>query len=89
MARNRPDRDAGTNLEANLELAAGLNIWVLLGYSLIIVGLIVLLVGLVWSGIRRLRNLSDDPRVTRALIVTGLVLAAVGVIVGAIGVRAS
>ena len=75
--------------EANLELAAGLNLGILLGYGLIIFGLVVLLIGLVWSGTRRLRNLSDDPRVIRVLILGGLALAAAGVIVGAVGVRAS
>jgi hypothetical protein len=66
-----------------------LNVGVLLGYGLIIVGLVVLLIGLVWSGTRRLRNLSDDPRVIRVLILAGLALAAAGVIIGAVGIRAS
>jgi hypothetical protein len=75
--------------EADLELTDGLNVGVLLGYGLIIVGLVALLIGLVWSGTRRLRNLSDDPRVIRVLILAGLALAAAGVIIGAIGIRAS
>jgi hypothetical protein len=66
-----------------------LNVGVLLGYGLIIVGLVVLLIGLFWSGTRRLRNLSDDPRVIRVLILAGLALAAAGVIIGAVGIRAS
>jgi hypothetical protein len=66
-----------------------LNVGVLLGYGLIIGGLVVLLIGLVWSGTRRLRNLSDDPRVIRVLILAGLALAAAGVIIGAVGIRAS
>ena len=66
-----------------------MNVGVLLGYGLIIVGLVVLLIGLVWSGTRRLRNLSDDPRVIRVLILAGLALAAAGVIIGAVGIRAS
>jgi hypothetical protein len=75
--------------EVDLELAAGLNLGILLGYGLIILGLVILLIGLVWSGTRRLRNLSDDPRVIRVMILAGLALAAAGVIVGAIGVRAT
>jgi hypothetical protein len=75
--------------EADLELPAGLNPGILLGYGLIILGLVVLLIGLVWSGTRRLRNLPDDPRVIRVLILGGLALAAAGVITGAVAVRAS
>jgi hypothetical protein len=66
-----------------------MNAGVLAGYALITIGLVVLLVGLLWSAVRRLRNLSDDPRSTRVLIVAGLVLAAMGVILGAVAVRSS
>ena len=66
-----------------------MNTGVIVAYGLITIGLIVLLVGLLWSAGRRLRNLSDDPRSIRAMIVAGLVLAAIGVIVGAIAVRIS
>ena len=59
------------------------------GYVLIGVGLTVLLVGLLWSAARRLRNLPDDPRATRVLIVAGLVMAALGVVLGAIAIRAA
>ena len=62
----------------------GLNLGVLTGYGLITVGLVILLIGLVWSAGRRLRNLSDDPPAIRAMIVGGLLLAAVGVLVGAL-----
>ena len=72
----------------DLDLPAGLNLGVLIGYGLIIFGLTVLLVALFWSGQRRLRNLSDDPRILRVMIVAGLILAAAGVIVGAVAVRA-
>lgn len=57
-----------------------------IGFGLIGIGLAVLLLGLVWSATRRLRNLSDDPRSLRIMIVVGLVLAAVGVVVGALAV---
>ena len=50
---------------------------------------IILLVGLVWSAGRRLRNLSDDPQAIRVLIVGGLGLAAVGVVVGALATIAN
>jgi hypothetical protein len=66
-----------------LELG-GLNLGVLAGYGLITIGLVSLLAGLVWSAARRLRNLSDDPRAIRVLIVGGLALAAAGVLVGAL-----
>jgi hypothetical protein len=66
-----------------------LNTGVVVGYSLITIGLVVLLVGLLWSAGRRLRNLSDDPRSIRVMIVAGLVLAAIGVIIGAVAVRPS
>jgi hypothetical protein len=36
---------------------------------------------LLWSTTRRLRNLPDDPRIIRAMIVAGLVLAAFGVLI--------
>jgi heme/copper-type cytochrome/quinol oxidase subunit 2 len=65
------------------------NTGVIVAYGLIAIGLTVLLVGLLWSAGRRLRNLSDDPRSIRSMIVVGLVLAAIGVIVGAIAVRIS
>lgn len=61
-----------------------MNPGVLAGYGLITLGLIVLLVGLVWSAVRRLRNLSDDPRAIRVMIIGGLALAAAGVLVGAL-----
>jgi hypothetical protein len=63
------------------------NTAVIVAYALITIGLVVLLVGLLWSAGRRLRNLSDDPRAIRAMIVAGLLLAAIGVIVGAVAVR--
>ncbi|HLY13373.1 MAG TPA: hypothetical protein VKR24_03415 [Candidatus Limnocylindrales bacterium] len=66
-----------------------MNAGVIVGYALITIGLVVLLMGLLWSGGRRLRNLSDDPRAIRVMIVAGLALAAAGVILGAIAVRAS
>jgi len=72
----------------DLELPTGLNVGVLAGYGLIILGLTILLIGLVWSGIRRLRNLADDPRAIRLMIVAGLALAGVGVVLGALAVRA-
>lgn len=75
-------------METHLELAAGLNAGVLAGYGLIIGGLTILLIGLVWSGTRRLRSLADDPRLIRVMIVAGLVLAAAGVILGAVAIRA-
>lgn len=67
----------------------GLNLGVLAGYALITAGLVILLVGLVWSAGRRLRNLSDDPPAIRAMIVGGLALAAAGVLIGAIATIAS
>lgn len=84
-----PDQGPARTREVDLELAPGLNGGVLLGYGLIITGLVLLLIGLLWSGTRRLRNLADDPRLIRALILAGLALAAAGVIIGAIGVRAA
>ena len=66
-----------------------MNPGVIIGYTLITVGLVVLLVGLLWSAARRLRNLSDDPRKIRALIVAGLLLAAIGVVIGAVAVRST
>lgn len=74
--------------ETDLELPAGLNVGVLAGYGLIILGLTILLIGLVWSGTRRLRNLADDPRAIRLMIVSGLILAGAGVIIGALAIRA-
>jgi hypothetical protein len=56
------------------------------GFGSIAVGLTILLVSLVLSAIRRLRNLPDDPRTIRLLIVLGLILCAAGVIVGALAV---
>jgi len=67
----------------------GLNPWVLAGYGLVTVGLVILLVGLVWSAGRRLRNLSDDPQAIRVLIMGGLGLAAAGVVVGALATIAN
>lgn len=75
-------RDA-TRRRWALELV-GLNLGVLAGYGLITVGLVILLIGLIWSAGRRLRNLSDDPPAIRAMIAGGLLLAAVGVLVGAL-----
>lgn len=66
-----------------------LNVGVALGFGLIGTGLTVLLIALGWSATRRLRNLSDDPRITRIMIVAGLILAAVGVVVGALAVSSS
>jgi hypothetical protein len=60
-----------------------------IGFGLIGIGLTVLLLGLVWSATRRLRSLPDDPRRIRIMIVVGLVLAAVGVVAGALTVGAS
>jgi len=68
---------------------SGLNLGIVAGYSLIGLGLTVLLVGLLWSAGRRLRNLPDDPRPTRVLITAGLILAALGVILGAVAIRAA
>jgi predicted acyltransferase len=53
------------------------------------IGLTVLLVGLGWSAGRRLRNLPDDPRSTRVLIILGLGVTAIGVILAALTVGAS
>jgi heme A synthase len=85
VGRNRPGRP-GPDEEANLELV-GLNVGILAGYGLIGLGLTILLVGLLWSATRRLRNLPDDPRIVRILIVLGLVLTALGVVVGAVSVH--
>lgn len=79
-------RDA--DWETDLDLPAGLNVGILTGYGLIILGLTILLVGLVWSGTRRLRNLADDPPAIRLMIVVGLALAGAGVVLGALAVRA-
>jgi predicted acyltransferase len=65
------------------------NVGVVVGFGLIGSGLTVLLVGLGWSATRRLRNMPDDPRSIRALIVVGLVLAAIGVTLAAVTVGAS
>jgi hypothetical protein len=56
------------------------------GFGSIAVGLAILLVSLVLSATRRLRNLPDDPRTIRLMIVLGLILCAAGVIVGALTV---
>ncbi len=56
------------------------------GFGSIIAGLAILLVSLILSATRRLRNLPDDPRTIRLMIVLGLVLCAAGVIVGAVAV---
>lgn len=58
------------------------------GFGGIGLGLAVLLVGLFWSATRRLRNLPDDPGIIRSLIVLGLVVAAVGVVLGGLTVGA-
>ena len=81
-------REHGTAMEADLD-QSGLTPGIVAGYVLIGVGLTVLLVGLLWSAGRRLRNLPDDPRATRVLIVAGLVMAALGVVLGAISIRAA
>jgi hypothetical protein len=65
------------------------NVGVALGFGLIGIGLTVLLIALGWSATRRLRNLSDDPRMTRIMIVVGLILAAIGVVLGALTVSSS
>lgn len=57
-----------------------------IGFGSIAVGLAILLVGLLWSATRRLRNLPDDPLVTRAMIIVGLALTAAGVLLGALTV---
>jgi predicted acyltransferase len=81
LVRRSAQEDDLQQVQANLGAA--------IGFGLIVIGLVVLLVGLGWSATRRLRNLPDDPRGIRALIVIGLVLAAIGVIVGAVTVGAS
>jgi hypothetical protein len=86
VATEGRSRDAARR--SALELV-GLNLGVLAGYGLITLGLVSLLVGLVWSAGRRLRNLSDDPQAIRLLIVGGLVLAAAGVLVGAVATIAN
>ena len=57
-----------------------------LGFGSIVLGLAILLVSLLWSATRRLRNLPDDPRAIRLMIVLGLILSAAGVIAGALTV---
>ena len=56
------------------------------GFVLIVLGLTVLLIGLFWSAIRRLRNLADDPGVVRRMIGAGLLVSAIGVVLAAISV---
>ncbi|MGH2511878.1 MAG: hypothetical protein ACRDGQ_04240 [Candidatus Limnocylindrales bacterium] len=73
--------------EAHLELS-DINIGLASGIGLIVVGLTVLLVGLLWSATRRLRNLADDPAGLRRLIIAGLGLAAAGVVLAALTVNA-
>ena len=58
-----------------------LNLGELSGFGGIGLGLTALLVALLWSATRRLRNLPDDPRIIRASIVAGLALAAFGVVI--------
>jgi hypothetical protein len=55
------------------------------GFSLIALGLTVLLIGLGWSAARRLRNLADDPTLVRRMIGGGLAVAAAGVALAAVG----
>jgi hypothetical protein len=50
-----------------------------IGLGLIVLGLTILLIGLLWSAGRRLRNLADDPAVVRWMIGAGLLIAAIGV----------
>ncbi len=66
-----------------------MNLGLATGYALIVVGLTILLIGLLWSATRRLRNLPDDPRSLRLMIVAGLVLAAGGVVLAALTVNAA
>ena len=80
---------AGTGARRSALELDGLNLGVLAGYGLVTLGLVMLLVGLVWSAGRRLRNLADDPRAIRILIVGGLGLAAAGVLVGALATIAN
>jgi len=68
---------------------APVNLVVVAGFGLIVAGLLVLLIGLGWSAGRRLRNLADDPPAVRGMIVAGLILAAIGVVLGAVAARAS
>jgi predicted acyltransferase len=65
------------------------NLGVAIGFGMIGIGLTVLLVGLGWSAGRRLRNLPDDPRSIRVLIILGLGVTAIGVILAALTVGAS
>lgn len=57
------------------------------GFGAIIFGLTILVLGLLWSASRRLRNLPDDPGSVRGLIVAGLALAAIGVALAAFTVN--
>lgn len=64
--------------EAVLHLGQ-INVGLAAGLGLIVLGLTILLIGLLWSAGRRLRNLPDDPTVVRRMIGGGLLLAAIGV----------
>ncbi len=81
-------RDQAFRWETELEQVQA-HLGLAIGFGLIGIGLTVLLVGLLWSGTRRLRNLPDDPPSLRVLIVVGLAISALGVVVGAIGAATS
>ena len=66
-----------------------MNLGVAIGFGMIGIGLTVLLLGLGWSATRRLRNLPDDPRTIRILIILGLSVTAIGVILAALTVGTS
>jgi hypothetical protein len=65
------------------------NLGVAIGFGMIGIGLTVLLLGLGWSATRRLRDLPDDPRTIRILIILGLSVTAIGVILAALTVGTS
>jgi hypothetical protein len=73
--------------ETELQLSQ-VNVGLAAGFGSIILGLTILVIGLLWSATRRLRNLPDDPGSVRGLIVAGLALAAVGVALAAFTVNA-
>ena len=58
----------------------------MVGFGAIGVGLAILLVALLWSAARRLRDLPDDPRILRGMIIAGLIVCALGVVLGAVSV---
>lgn len=66
-----------------------MNLGVAIGFGMIGIGLTVLLLGLGWSATRRLRDLPDDPRTIRILIILGLSVTAIGVILAALTVGTS